>query len=203
MLISKPKKDYSFLSSTQHYNESGSLLITIDNVLNEVECESIIDRCKRIGFTLASMYSRFGVEKYMTDIRNSGRVIIDSQDFVDNLLPRIKHIIPNIYKSKKFLSINPRLRILKYNEGEYFKRHEDGNYSNSVSKSLITVLIYLNCDYEGAWTIVYNNDKDKIGTAIEPLLGSILLLDQEIEHEVKPLKSGTKYVLRTELMYEK
>jgi hypothetical protein len=67
--------------------------------------------------------------------------------------------------------------------------------------SLITILIYLNEDYEGAFTRFYPSDESLVPIALTPKTGMICLFDQSIYHEVPELTNGTKYVIRTEIMY--
>ena len=68
--------------------------------------------------------------------------------------------------------------------------------------SMITILIYLNDDYIGAKTSIHKDlHPETIIGEIEPKVGLIYLMDQDILHSVPNLISGTKYVIRTELMY--
>ena len=120
------------------------------------------------------------------------------------LLQRIKHYIPHIYRGKQFHSINERLRFLKYETDDNFNRHMDACYSdesNNIS-SMITILIYLNENYEGANTTFFTNSNDNKGFSLVPKIGMVCLMDQDIQHEVPQLLNGIKYALRTELMYE-
>lgn len=66
--------------------------------------------------------------------------------------------------------------------------------------SMITILIYLNDNYIGAQTST-NKDKKIIISVIEPKPGLVYLIDQDILYSVPNIISGTKYVIRTELMY--
>ena len=114
---------------------------------------------------------------------------------------RIAHIIPNKYNDMEFSEINPRFRFLKYNNGDFFAKHTDEHYKNDKNEiSLITVLIYLNDDYEGGNTKFLFDDVNEI--SITPKIGLICLMDQNILHEVPNIKNGVKYVIRTELMYK-
>jgi len=126
---------------------------------------------------------------------------VDDINFAKILYKRIAHIIPNNYKDMTFCEINPRFRFLKYTDGDHFAKHTDEHYKNDKNEiSLITVLIYLNDDYEGGNTkFLFDNDNE---ISIIPKIGLICLMDQNILHEVPKLINGFKYVIRTELMYK-
>ncbi len=83
---------------------------------------------------------------------------------------------------------------------KYINRYLENNDKNEIS--LITVLIYLNDDYEGGNTKFLIDDKNENDISITPKIGLICLMDQNILHEVPKLISGVKYVIRTELMYK-
>ena len=176
--------------------------ICVEDVFSLIECKKIIEISETIGYEKASLFDRNGKQFFYTYIRDSLRCIIDDSQFALTLEQRIQHLIPNEYRGKKYHSINPRFRFLKYNEiTHHFTPHQDCCYSTDKIMSMITILIYLNNDYIGARTSLNKDIKTIIGE-IEPKPGLVYLMDQDILHSVPNLISGTKYVIRTELMYE-
>lgn len=192
-----------------HYqiNREDKLLLSyINNVFSVRECANIINFTENKSYNRASLYTDFrGKEHFNEYTRKSLRCIIDDEDFADKLLFKIKKHIPLKYRGKTFHSINKRLRFLKYDNEGHFRRHADGKYvdKNNDTESLITILIYFNKGYDGAFTTFYDNTYDTIGITLKPEIGMVCFMDQDIEHEVKPMISGVKYAMRTELMYEK
>jgi Rps23 Pro-64 3,4-dihydroxylase Tpa1-like proline 4-hydroxylase len=179
-----------------------NLLQSIYNVFSEKECNDLINVIEKLGFNKASLFTDVdGIEHYHTDVRNSMRKIIDNRDFAQLLEERIYKYIPKTYNDLEYHSINYRFRFLKYEKGGFFARHKDNNYKNKDSISLITILIYLNEDYEGGYTTFFANVHDKEGLSLKPKTGMISLMDQDIGHYVPELTDGIKYVIRTELMY--
>lgn len=88
-------------------------------------------------------------------------------------------------------------RIYKYDVGQRFKMHRDGSYNrNDKECSFFSFLIYLNNDFEGGETYFEE------GTTIIPKQGDALLFHHPLRHEGRPIISGTKYVLRTDIMYK-
>lgn len=82
-------------------------------------------------------------------------------------------------------------QLLKYESGSYFKSHYD---SYPAVKRCISVLIYLNDDYEGGEIeFVHFNAK------IKPKAGSLILFPSNYpyRHIAHPVTSGTKYAIVT------
>lgn len=153
------------------------LSVYVKDVFSLIECEKIIEITETIGYEKASLFDRDGKQFFYTDIRDSLRCIIDDTQFALTLEQRIQHLIPIEYRGKKYHSINPRFRFLKYNEiSHYFTPHQDGCYSTDKIMSMITILIYLNDDYIGARTSI-NKDKKTIISEIEPKPGLVYLMD--------------------------
>lgn len=79
-------------------------------------------------------------------------------------------------------------------------------------KSLLTVLIYLNdgggVDFSGGETCYleyHNNTSAKhidTSTKVEPGTGKVVVFEHDLFHSSIPLEFGTKYVLRTDILFE-
>jgi prolyl 4-hydroxylase len=176
----------------------------LDNILTEYECDEIIDIAENTGFKIAGIYTDENGETLVdTTKRRSLRCILDSAEFADRLWKRIQHGIfqklPGGLVAKR---LNDHLRILKYTAGDSFVMHRDGTYvtPDMTESSQYTVLIYLNTDYEGGFTTYYNA-AESAGVPVIPKKGSVVIQHQKCLHGVPPLISGTKYALRTEVMY--
>jgi len=198
----KKKKKYNYLEPIHLDYIEDKLLLYSENVFNDDECNHLIEVGEKNKYELASLY----IDKkkkihYATDIRNSFRCLIDDNNFANVLEQRIKHLIPETYNGLTFDSINPRFRFLKYEKSGHFIRHTDEHFVLDKTKSLITILIYLNNEYEGGYTRFFSNKDDKTGYTMIPQSGMICIMDQTIEHDVPPITSGTKYAIRSELMY--
>ncbi len=171
------------------------------NVLTEAECANIIAIAEQTGFKAASLYTDVFGNEHFSNTRKSQRCIIDSRAFVDSLQKRIADYIPAEFNGLKFARLNERLRILKYLPGDEFKPHVDGSYSSSHDNttSKLTLLIYLNQDYQDGYTCFSDGADGWI--AVIPTTGGIAIQDQGLLHCVPPLKQGCKYAIRTEAMY--
>lgn len=200
-IINKKGKKYDYLSSYDVPANLDLMSKCVDDVFSLIECKKIIEISESVGYINASLFEKNGKQFFYTDIRDSLRCIIDDPEFALVLEQRIQHLIPSKYRGKKYHSINPRFRFLKYNDtSHHFTPHQDGCYSTDKIMSMITILIYLNDDYIGARTSLNKDIKTIIGE-IEPKPGLVYMMDQDILHSVPNLINGTKYVIRTELMY--
>ena len=199
----KKNKNYNYLICQKINCNNNLHLSLINNVFSDEECCNLIIHSEKIGYVQASSYTdKYKKEHYFLEIRKSLRCIVDDINFAKILYKRIAHIIPINYKDMTFCEINPRFRFLKYTSGDHFAKHTDEHYKNDKNEiSLITVLIYINDDYEGGNTKFLIDDKNENDISIIPKIGLICLMDQNILHEVPKLISGIKYVIRTELMY--
>lgn len=177
------------------------LVRCIRNVLTPIECYSLIQIAEQKGFEQAALYTdHSGANHINTDIRKSSRCIVDSHAFAEQLWSRIQSYVPTEWKNGETVAgINERLRILRYYPGDEFKPHVDGSYmSPTGSLSKLTILIYLNSEYTGGFTTIYGPEGL---SPIQPEAGMVVLQDQSILHSVPPLRTGCKYVVRTEVMY--
>ncbi len=176
----------------------------LKNVLSPQECASLIHATESKGYARASLYTDTFGKEYFSEKRKSDRCIIDSPQFVATLKERLRPYLPAEYRSgkmkgMKLKGVNERLRFLKYTPGDEFKPHVDGSYTaHDGAISRITILIYLNADYTGAYT-EFAGESDWMSVIPEP--GMVVLQDQSLLHRVPPLQTGCKYAIRTEVMY--
>ncbi len=176
-------------------------LVYAEGVLTTKECEAIIGIAEEKGFVLAALYTDQQGRDHFSDTRKSQRCIIDSEAFVSQLWARVKHMVPPVWKGATCVGLNERLRILRYDPGDEFKPHRDGTYAApSGALSKLTLLLYLNEEYEGGRT-EFLDKTESAWVAIPPHVGAVAIQHQDLIHCVPPLQAGRKYVLRTDIMY--
>lgn len=119
----------------------------------------------------------------------------------------------------KVHSLNPHFRLCKYHEGGHFGPHYDSDYVESplCKRSLKTFMLYLNDTYEGGETNfvnshdlhfdddaqLYCSPPDCIFASLKARRGDCLVFDHRLLHEGRRVSSGQKYIVRSDLMYEK
>jgi hypothetical protein len=129
------------------------------------------------------------------------------------------------------MGLNPRIRVLKYDaeDNDSFQPHFDATtmVQNGKKRSLVTVLLYLNSgqgiDFQGGNTVFTNYTPDmfiagskyqahrkalqhpkssmKNYTDVSPIMGRVVLFEHDIFHSGEPLEWGTKYILRTDILF--
>ena len=107
-------------------------------------------------------------------------------------------------------SVHQPLRICRYKPGGFFLPHHDEPVVVSGrERSLRTLMVYLNDDYEGGATNFYSS-RQKLYCPGDPTLrihsfrpqtGDALIFFGAITHDGGPLLKGHKYILRSEIMY--
>ncbi|KAI1112316.1 oxidoreductase domain-containing protein [Nemania sp. NC0429] len=173
-----------------------------------------------------------GYEVEIPDYRKSGRIIWDSQEIVDRLwgrlaaLPEIRESLSTLPPSAvdasvdptkyEFYRVNKRLRFLKYTPGEFFRPHCDGPYGERTSdghfvQTYITVHLYLNDSQQiagpdvdlagGATSFLSRDESRKLN--VNPKAGRVLLFQHaRLRHSGDDVTAGTKYTVRTDIMYK-
>ena len=150
--------------------------------------------------------------------------MIADDHLLDIILNRCKPLIPTYINNCKLVGINARFRFFRYFESAVYRPHSDGSwpgsgldkdgklvddlYQDRVSK--LTFLIYLNSDFIGGSTTFFLPNADKVGIietrSVEPTRGSVLCFphgDSEFSliHEGSAVMKGTKYVIRSDVLY--
>ena len=217
-----------------------SVLATVSNVLSPVQCNEIVDNCKKEP-SFSSM-----LDKYKASQRNNSRMLVLDKEFTINLWKVIESDVRKIF-NENFLPFQPlgfdvgrgEWQLFGLNEGcrinrysatrqEFFSIHKDAQYCpNGDCRSLLTLLIYLNEDFNGGETAFYfpkqndNSCKGKDMTAeeeikslggleqgydsfkIEPSVGKAVIFSHNILHESIPVTTKTKYVLKTDVVVKR
>ena len=77
-----------------------------------------------------------------------------------------------------------------YRPGDYYKRHYDA--FRGEANRVLSIVVYFNSGWtpkEGGELVLYKDDKDRQGTKVIPLMGTIVVfLSEEFPHEVLKAK---------------
>jgi predicted 2-oxoglutarate/Fe(II)-dependent dioxygenase YbiX len=167
-------------------------IATIHAILSPVECRDHITRSEQIGYGPAPF-----ADSIDERIRNNERVIIDDESLSALVWSRIRAHVPELLDGREATGVNERFRYYRYRPGQKFALHRDGFFRReNGEESKLTCLLYLNDDFTGGETKV----KDVM---IEPRPGMALIFRHEFPHEGRPVLDGTKYTLRTDVMYDR
>ena len=167
----------------------------IDGVFSPEECAATIAKIDELGPEAAPITTAAGFVM-RPDIRNNERVIFDSHDLASVLFERIVPTVPAVAAMRP-VGANERFRCYRYQPGQQFKAHYDGAFERDAhERSLLTLMVYLNDGFEGGETAFLD-----FGVTAVPRAGSALLFQHRMLHEGCQVRSGTKYVLRSDVMF--
>lgn len=175
---------------------------TVAEFYSPSECADAIAFSEGKGYADAPVTTNEGMVM-MRDVRNNERVMLDDPARAQHLFDRIAPFVPKPQPKRWVpVGLNERLRFYRYDVGQQFDWHLDGYFERpSGERSFFTFMVYLNEDFEGGETSFVTGKYNRDILDIKPVTGMALLFLHRIEHKGQPVKSGRKYVLRTDVMY--
>jgi prolyl 4-hydroxylase len=172
------------------------IAFTLDDVLTRDECAALIARIDAANPEVAPITAGAGFEM-RPEIRNNERAIIDDAALARHLFARVESALPSTLCDMTPVGANERFRCYRYRPGQRFAPHYDGAFvRNDNERSLLTFMVYLNDGFEGGNTAFLDYDVRAV-----PQTGSALLFQHQVLHEGCQVVTGTKYVLRSDVMY--
>ena len=172
-------------------------IIEIHDFLTSFECEELIQFSEAIGFEAADVQINSEERQLISDIRNNERVNYTSQDWANTWWSKLAIVELPIIGNKRAIGLSPHFRFYKYQSGQKFNMHRDGIQMVDGHQTFCTLLVYLNQGFVGGSTKFRQEDLE-----ITPKTGTALLFKHRLWHQGTVLESGTKYVLRTDVVYE-
>jgi len=171
----------------------------IENFVSKEFCDEVIRHAEEVGFEQATLSTASGPILRLK-YRHNDRVTFDDQGLAGVLWEKIKDDPRLTNPGWKLIGLNERFRVYRYSgPDQYFAQHFDGSYERIplVEQSWVTLLIYLNEEFDGGETSFIDGE-------IKPKTGLAAFMTQHnYLHEAKEATNGTKYVLRTDVMYRK
>ncbi len=166
----------------------------IEDFWSPERCADFINKTETIGYEPATVQTENG-PRVVDFIRNNNRVIYKDFQLANDLWLELKPHAPESIGDSVAIGLNELFRFYKYRPGQQFKRHRDQSYiRNSKEASYFTFMIYLNDNIKGGATTFDD-------LVIIPKTGSALIFYHYLEHEGSEVLEGTKYVLRTDIMF--
>ena len=177
-------------------NQISDSIWTIENFLSKKECDDLILFSEMKGFEEAKVNLANG-PKMIKGLRNNLRLMYDDNSLAEKYWNKLFEFCPStIDHNWKAIGLNEKFRFYKYESNQRFKKHIDGRFKrNESEESRITFMIYLNHDFEGGETAFTER-------TINPRTGMALCFIHELKHEGLPVITGTKYVLRSDIIYK-
>lgn len=194
------------------------------NVLSEQEADNIVSIAESLGFHEDSPVS------LSHDVRHNENMNWVVSEHIDGTLwERSQALISESVGGQHPTGLNARFRFYRYGPGDFFSPHTDGAWPGSrvIDGKLIadaypgqysqfTYLIFLSDDYEGGKTqfLVSKFDASQPATHNEDInvvsvhtpKGAVLCFPhgthpQHCVHAGEKIRSGVKYIVRTEILF--
>src|SRR5262249_2229028 len=135
------------------------------------------------------------------DVRDNARVIVDDLDLAAEWWRRAQAFLPADWFGWRALGVNERFRFYRYDPGQRFAAHTDGYFERDTGeRSPFTLMVYLNEGFRGGTT---NFFLSRVPLVVQPRTGLALVFAHRQLHEGMPVEAGRKYVLRTDVMYQR
>lgn len=172
----------------------GAGVFTIESFLSPDECAELIAYSERHGYSEAAIRTPDG-ERIYKDARTNDRIVYDDPALSKRLFPRAQPLLPAELDDWKVSGFNERWRYYRYDLAQQFTWHLDGTVRLPTGEeSILTFMIYLNDDFEGGST-------DFGWESVKPAQGMALVFPHRLRHQGSAVKTGLKYVLRTDVLY--
>ncbi len=166
----------------------------LPSVLSPAECRRAIAAAETHGFEAMG-------PRYPDGYRNNDRLVVDDPALAARLFETLKPALPRRFRPSagsewSLDGLNPRFRFCRYRDGQQFTRHRDGAWAQGNRRSWLTVMLYLNdaSEFDGGATRF--DDRE-----VPPRAGQAIVFDHRLWHDGAPVTRGTKYVMRTDVMY--
>uniref|UniRef100_A0A7S2A460 Prolyl 4-hydroxylase alpha subunit domain-containing protein n=1 Tax=Trieres chinensis TaxID=1514140 RepID=A0A7S2A460_TRICV len=200
----------------------GGAAFVLRGFLSSAECQFYIDHAEELGMEDCG---------YKHSIRRADRTSAASSLVAERLFQRARPFLEanidliaaaagrrvplgfsrNLLGSTWYpTGLNETFRVCRYDAGGFFLPHHDGGFTrNRYDRSIKTLMIYLNDDFEGGATNFYcekqrhyePGDEGKVLHSFQPKAGDALIFNSKITHDGAMLLSGRKYIMRSEVMY--
>jgi hypothetical protein len=176
----------------------GERLFVIRWLLTPAECEGLIQRSEGIGYQAATLAG-----EVVPELRNNARLIHDDPSMATWLWERSRQFLPAWIKEWRATGLNPRFRFYRYTEAESFRPHSDGVIRlEDGQESRLTFIVYLSDVPRGGQTRSFD-PRGEAWLEVGSEAGKALVFDHHLFHEGVAVQEGCKYVLRTDVMYQR
>ncbi|WP_200943928.1 2OG-Fe(II) oxygenase [Lysobacter sp. Root604] len=168
-------------------------VFSVEGFLGADECAALIALAEARGFAAADVRAPGGA-RALPHVRNNERVVFESPDWVSRLWRGLGELALPLLEGEAAIGLPRALRFYKYGPGQRFRMHRDGPWLEDGRSSRLTLLVYLNEGFAGG-------DTDFRGFRVVPRTGAALLFVHDTWHEGAAVEAGSKYVLRSDVMY--
>ncbi|RNF17028.1 uncharacterized protein Tco025E_04960 [Trypanosoma conorhini] len=234
---------------SQHRVDDRVDVVVVENFLSSAECDELVAACEKVGYTFWRQKDanaicdegKCGGEKEARAFRVVDTIEATFPQLSQALSERIQkvvHLEPKTFDSSATgsadmfsrdlegtwvpLTLSSNLLLGRYGPGGHFSPHLDGSTVVDLNtRSLYTLLIYLNTCERGGETVMFTGEQadlleldaktgkytgkevNRVG-AVCPKKGSAVFFFCDVLHEALPVgKGGSKYIIRGDFLYRR
>lgn len=191
------------------YNQD-MICFSIEQMLSQAQCNALLGLAESRGFAPTA-------GSYPPGYRNNDRLVWDDAALAGDMFARLKaHLgayTDALGHTWRPVACNPRFRFCRYSHGQAFTIHRDGPYIATdvrrdapARRTWLTVQVYLNGQesFVGGHTRFYasaaGGDPTQVFTA---QTGMAIVFEHSLWHDGEAVPEGTKYVMRTDVLFER
>lgn len=191
-----------------HFDFTKPLLHEVPSLYSTEECAQILSSVADAEWLPATVNSHDG-RVVDTKVRDSSTAVVRDAQLAETLFHRILAHVPaemivadartGLRGAMLVTGIFIPLRVYRYEPGQHFGLHQDQAYTGpDNSRSLLTLMLYLNDDFEGGETDFPEQDR-----CVIPKTGTALWFQHMLLHAGRRVVRDRKYVLRSDVLYRR
>ncbi len=186
-----------------HFDFSVPMLGQAPALYTRAECDAILAGVRDAEW-LAGTVNRATGREVDTQVRDNLITIVRDPEIGATLWARIEDHLPAAMSTawdgpRRTAAVHglfDPLRVYRYDVGHHFGLHSDQSYARGDARSLLTLLLYLDDDFDGGET-EFPDERQTIA----PRAGDALWFQHAVLHAGRPVTRGTKHLLRTDVLY--
>lgn len=186
-----------------HFDFAIPMIGRVPALYSHAECAAILAGVRDAEW-LAGTVNRASGREVDTRVRDNLIAIVRDPDVGATLWARIARHLPATMSTawdgpRRTVTAHglfEPLRVYRYDVGHHFGLHSDQSYTRGDARSLLTLLVYLDEDFDGGETEFPDEHQ-----TIAPRTGDALWFQHAVLHAGKQVTRGTKHVLRTDVLY--
>lgn len=169
--------------------------------LSASECAAWIGLSEAGGFSDAPINTLSGPQR-VPELRNNQRLMRNDAELARLWWMRCHSLQLPVFGRWRPVGLNERFRFYRCRPGQRFAVHRDDSFRRSADEmSWMSLLVYLNDDFDDGNTIFY--PKDQAPMVVRPERGMALVFMHDRAHQGALVTRGSKYVMRTDIMYRR
>ncbi len=169
-------------------------IFTVSEVVSARKCRKLVYVAERDGFQPAPP-DVITEEQTFHDVRTCSHHPKRHPRWAMSLWRRLHSFIPD-YQGLRAVNIDDRFSFERFESGQSCRWHKDPQrVLRSGERSWLSMVVFLNHNFEGGAV-------QFLETSVRPQLGMALFYPHHLPHEDKLVLGGSKFVLRSRVIYE-